>query len=449
MFQRTILERLDEWSASSHRKPLVLRGARQVGKTTVISIFSKKFDQYIYLNLELSEDRKLFENEFSPEELITGIFFTKGMSRGSGKTLIFIDEIQNSPVAVSKLRYLYETDPGLFVIAAGSLLESLIDTHISFPVGRVEFLALRPVSFAEFIRAVEPQQTSSVLDSIPNPSYAHDLLLRLFRIYTLIGGMPEVIQKYSEDRDPGVAKPVFESLIISYLDDVEKYARNPGMIQILRHTIKNSFYSAGRRIVFQGFGKSQYRSREMGEAFRILEKAMLLQLIYPCTSAVLPFIPDVKKSPKVQILDTGMVNYFSGLQVELFGTPDLADFYQGRIAEHIVGQELLASDFSVSGRLNFWIREKPQSMAEVDFLVLHENLVIPVEVKSGSTGRLRSLHQFIDIAPHSFAIRISSGPMSIEKGKTIRGKAFFLLNLPFYLTGNIERCIKWFLGKVG
>ena len=201
------------------------------------------------------------------------------------------------------------------------------------------------------------------------------------------------------------------------------------------------FFEAGNRIKFQGFGNSNYKSREMGEALRILEKAMLLTLIYPSSSMTVPLQTNLKKSPKLQLLDTGMLNYFSGFQKELFGKQQIDTIYQGKIAEHIVGQELLATRGSPLHPLSFWTREKRQSNAEIDFLIQFNDLIIPIEVKSGPTGRLRSLHQFIDKAPHPYAVRIYSGELSVDRIQTINDKPCILLNLPFYLAGSITRYI--------
>ena len=448
MFERLLLTQLHAWAAKDHRKPLVLRGARQVGKTTIVNMFSKEFDQYIHLNLELASEKQMFDNNYSIDELVTAIFFYKDKPKETGKTLLFIDEIQNSQEAVSSLRYFYEEVKDLYVIAAGSLLESLIDSRISFPVGRVEYLAVRPCSFPEFLLAQEDNQSLEILENLPLPEFAHDKLLRQFHLYTLIGGMPEIVQQYSDHQDLYRLNTIYESLLAGYLDDVEKYARNKTMNHIIRHTIQQSFFSAGSRIKFQGFGNSNYKSREMGEAFRILEKAMLLQLVYPATGISLPIQPDVKKSPKLQLLDTGLVNFAVGLQKKIFGAKNISEVYQGRIAEHIAGQELLALNYSVLHKLQFWTREKKHSNAELDFIYSFGDMLIPMEVKTGATGRLRSLHQFIDRALYPFAVRVYAGKLSIEKAETISHKKFYLLNLPFYLVHKLPDYIKWFINNV-
>jgi len=448
MFKRDIIKKLSAWEKENERKPLILRGARQVGKTTAVNMFSKSFDQYIYLNLELKEEKKIFEQEYPIEELIRAIFFYKDQERGNGKILIFIDEIQACPSAVSYLRFFYEIFPDLYIIAAGSLLETLIDTHISFPVGRVEYLVMKPLNFKEFLNALDEKSSLDIINNtMPVPDFAHEKLMKFFHIYSIIGGMPEIVQKYSEKQDILALNNLFDGLIVSYLDDVEKYARNHSMAQVIRYAISNAFYEAGSRIKFQGFGNSNYKSREMGEALKLLEKAMLIYLLYPSSSVEPPLLPNIKKSPRLHVLDTGMLNYFAGFQKDLFGTKNIDSVYQGRIAEHIVGQELLTYDTSPLYKLHFWSRDKKQSSAEIDFLIQFKNLIIPIEVKTGATGRLRSLYQFIDRTSHDYAVRIYSGKLEVNLIKTLNGKNFILLNLPFYLVGCIIEYLDWLMSN--
>jgi len=448
VFYRTILKEFEKWVNRKNRKPLILRGARQVGKTTAVNLFAKQFDQYIYLNLELEEDKKLFQQQRDINDLLEAIFFIKNKKHKAGKTLIFIDEIQMAPEAVAQLRYFYEQVPDLYVIAAGSLLESLINRHINFPVGRVEFCVMYPLSFQEYLIATGEEEALKLLKNIPIPDYAHSRLLKLFNRYTLIGGMPEVVGTDADTKDIQQILPLYEGLLISYIDDVEKYASNQSMARIIRHIINNAFYEFGNRITYKGFGRSNYRSREMSEAFQLLEKTMFLKLIFPTTQTSLPVLEDRKKSPKLQLLDTGLVNYYTGIQKELFQSDDISRFYEGRIAEHIIGQELLALKNSSLHRINFWVREKKQSNAEVDYVFTHHDKLIPIEVKSGSTGRLRSLHQFIDLAPHNYAIRFYSGKVHINDIQTINKKPFYLLNLPYFLAGELERYFDWFIKQV-
>lgn len=447
MIERTILKELELWAKKSDRKPLILRGARQVGKTTAVNIFASQFEQYIYLNLDKQEEKILFEREISFQDLLTSIFFLKNKHK-KANTLIFIDEIQNSPKAVSLLRYFYEEAPNIYVIAAGSLLESIIDNTISFPVGRCEYKILRPLSFYEFLKGIGENEAADIIDKIPIPDFAHDKLLKLFHRFALIGGMPEVISRYGATEDIKEVESVYESLIISYLDDVEKYSKTYGMINVIRHCIKNSFKEAGKRIKFEGFGNGPYRSKEVGEALRALEKALLVNLVYPATDITIPIIPNTRRSPRLHFLDTGLVNYFSGIMGELLLTNDLCSQYNGRIAEHIVGQEILSGSFSPLKTLNFWTREKKQSNAEVDYIIQYKNYIIPVEVKYGKTGTLRSLHQFVNSSDHNLAIRLYSGKMNIEKSKTPEGKEFILLNLPYYLSSSLDMYIEYFVNSL-
>ena len=447
MYYRNLLKYLKEWSLKSSRKPLILRGARQVGKTTLINQFSKEFDQYIYLNLEEQMDKAIFENQDGFDSLLSAIFFIKDKEKTNKRTLIFIDEIQNSTEAVKYLRYFYEKAPDIFVIAAGSLLESLIDKKISFPVGRVEYAVLHPFSFDEFLLATSNTNAFDLLKTIPVPEYAHAKLLSLFNTYTLIGGMPEVVKSYVDNNDIVKLGNIYEALIVSYLDDVEKYANSEKDTRILRFVIRNAFIEAGNRIKFTQFANSKYRAEDISEAFTILEKTHLLKLIYPTTNVQLPIQANNRKSPKLQLLDTGLVNYFSGANKEAFLSDNLMNVYKGKIVEHIVAQELRHVFNSQLHNIHFWVREKKQSNAEIDFVIPYEDKLIPIEVKSGSSGRLRSLHQFIDNASHNFAVRLYAGEIRLEKSATINGKEFMLLNMPYYLSSKILGYISYYINK--
>lgn len=447
MFPRDIQSDLKKWLLQPTRKPLVIRGARQVGKTTVIHQFAKSFGQYIYLNLELPEDRQPFEQFERVETLLQTIFFLKNKRLDQKhQTLLFIDEIQAVPEALHVLRYLYEQEPGLPVIAAGSMLETLFDKEVSFPVGRVEYRVLRPVSFPEFLMALGESAALEQLHQIPIASFAHQKLMSLFHTYALIGGMPEAVQHYSINKDLIALGSIYDSLLTSYMDDSEKYARNDSQAQIIRHAIRSAFAEAGKRIKFQGFGNSNYGSREMGEALRALQKALLVSIVYPETGFTLPLLPDLKKSPRLQVLDTGLMNYVAGIQKEILNTDDLNKVYQGRMIEHLVGQELLAFQHQSLSALHFWVREKKTSVAEVDYLFPFEGKLIPIEVKSGAEGRLRSMHLFMDAAPHAMAVRFYAGEVAVTKATTPMGKAYKLLSLPYYAVTQLEKYLRWLEG---
>jgi predicted AAA+ superfamily ATPase len=449
MITRSLLAELSIWAKNPQKKPLVLRGARQVGKTTLINQFGHQFEQYIYFNLELKEDSAPFENFIDIETLLQTIFFLKNKSISlKHKTLIFIDEIQVVPEALNILRYFFENEPTISVIAAGSMMETLFNKKVSFPVGRVEYKVLRPFSFEEFLEALEEKSVLQQIHIVPANSFAHNRLMKLFHTYAIIGGMPEVVSHYAQHKDINALKPIYDSLLNSYMEDVEKYATSDAQIIHLRHCIQSVFLQAGKRIKFEGFGNSAYRSREMGESLRIIEKALLLQLVYPVTSTYLPLMPEIKKSPRLQVLDTGLLNYSIGIQKEIFQTDDLNSVYQGTMIEHLVGQQILSVQYTALSKLNFWVREKKTSTAEVDFIYLFDGQLIPIEVKSGKEGTLKSLHLFMEDAPHNLAVRFYAGEISITNAATASGKKYKLLNLPYYLSTKIEQYLHWFKNSI-
>lgn len=439
-YNRSIEEKMKVWSRSPFRKPLVLRGARQVGKTTAVKQFARNFHQFVSLNLE-TEDAKMFEGEKSIHRLVDRIFFEKQALKDETDTLIFIDEIQEVPAALNMLRYFYEEYPQYHVIAAGSLLESLFNQNVSFPVGRVDYLYMYPFSFAEFLEAMGEKAALTAYATVPVPDYAVDKLMQLFHTYTLVGGMPEAVERYVLTKDILQLKPVYDTLLLSYLDDVEKYALTSSQIQVMRHCIRSCFAEAGERIKFVGFGHSSYSSKDIGEALRTLSKALILHLTYPTTQTSLPFAPDLKRSPRLQVLDTGMLNYFSNVQREVFSSNDLNNLYKGRIAEHIIAQELIANTDNYLQPLLFWVREKSGSNAEVDFLFSTPQGMIPIEVKSGATGHLKSLLLYMDETEVSLAVRLYAGEYRKEELVTTKGKTFTLLNLPYCFAGKLQEYI--------
>ena len=238
------------------------------------------------------------------------------------------------------------------------------------------------------------------------PEIAENKLASLFRLYSFVGGMPEVVARYVETEDMSQLNPVYESLITSYKDDVSKYAKNATEANVIRHVIETAPFETGKRIKFERFGNSNYKSKEIGEALKILERAMFLYLRYPVNGHELPLVPNFKQHPRLQFLDTGLLNYALGLSSVYYKDVQLSDAYNGMIAEHVVGQELLASQ--------------------------------SVEVKSGATGSLRSLHSYIDEGGFEVALRLYSGKKSVENAVTPQGrKPYKLVNLPLYYAGKL------------
>lgn len=453
MFKRQIQASLQKWAASPFRKPLVIRGARQTGKTTVVNEFAKGFATYLYVNLENPLAVSLFETPQSIDDLLSDLLLFCNTSKKEGTILLFIDEIQNSPAAVQKLRYFYEERPDIFVIAAGSLLERLLASGISFPVGRVEYLAMRPCSFLEFLNAIGETALHDRIREAPaslNPF--HEKLMLLLNRYALIGGMPEVVARYAATKDIPDLSSVLSGLLEGYRDDSEKYAGSKIEKECIRTILQQGWGMAGSAITFNGFGGSNYKSREMGESFRILEKAMLLELVYPTVNTALPIITESKKSPKLLWLDIGLVNFAAGNQREVFGAKDILDVWRGHLAEQLVGQELLTLNDQYGTIRAFWVRNSKGSDAEVDFVCNIQSTLIPIEVKSGINSKLRSLHSFVDqsnktqnASPCKLAVRIWSGPYSTDTVTTAEGNSFSLINIPFYLIGALHTIVEGYL----
>lgn len=443
MLRRRIEKDLTEWFYREERKPLILRGARQVGKTTVIHKFAEKFSQFIYLNLEKREDREIFSENLPFQKLLEGIFFLKDADLQEESTLICIDEIQNSPEAIAYLRFFYEEAPHIPVVCAGSLLEVYIDSYsVSFPVGRVEYLYLFPLDFEEYLDNLDTTKPLEAYIQVPVYSYAHSMLMEYFHEYSMIGGMPEVCADYLSHRDVKRLERIYEGLFTSYIDDAAKYSSSPSSYQSLRHVIETSANESGARIKFQGFGNSSYRSREIGEALRTLERAMFLYLLYPSTDTGLPALPDRKKSPRLQFIDIGLLNYSAGVQGHYIGIDDLNSLYRGKLVEQIVGQEMLAHKAGKLEKPRFWVREKSGSSAEVDFVYPFEGSLYPIETKAGKTGTLRSLHEFMEGSQLSVAFRLYAGKERTDTVNTSSGKAFTLYSIPYYLAGRIEALIE-------
>jgi predicted AAA+ superfamily ATPase len=407
-------------------------------------MFASEFKIFISLNLEREADRAIFEKTDSIADILNAIYLLKNIVPQEGETLLFIDEIQESPKAIQLFRYFHEERPELFVIAAGSLLEFSLKEVASFPVGRIEYLCLHPMDFEEFLMAMGYQAAFEQLQQIPVPSFAHATLLNLFHNYAIIGGMPAVLSEYARTKNiAGVAR-IYSQLWQAYKDDSEKYAKNNTARRVIRHILETAPHETDR-ITFERFGRSSYRSREVGEAMRALDMARVVQLIYPTTSVTPPIITDFKKRPRLRLLDTGLLNQAAGLQGPMIGVRDLNDFYRGKIIQHLVTQELIAIHDQPSYRPHFWIREEGSTTSEVDLVLQHDQYIIPIEIKSGPTGRLRSLHEFIDRCDHRYGIRMSPSTLAIEKARTPRAKKDFLLaNLPYYLAVKLPEYIAWF-----
>lgn len=445
-----IIRRLTEhnlkvWKQNPNRKPLILRGARQVGKTTLVKEFAKSYKFVITLNLEKPADASFFDNKLDVKSIVESLFLSGNISIGSiGETLLFIDEIQESPEAIQMLRYFYEEYPDLNVIAAGSLLEFAMKKVKSFPVGRVEYLYLHPLNFIEYLEAIDHQPALEQINRVPVEAFAHSVLLGLFNKYSIVGGMPEVICNFIEKDSLTELPGVYESIWGTYRNDVEKYASNDTERKIIKHIMSTAHNYVDQRIKFQNFGQSNYRSREVGEALRHLDDAKIIRLIYPTTDVEVPVKPDLRKSPRLQFMDTGLINNELGIQGDMLTLADLSSAYKGAIIPHLILQELISLNTISDKKPLFWVRDKKQSSSEVDLVFSYKNMVIPIEIKSGSDGTLRSLHQFVERCNHPYAVRLYSGKFEIVRTRTPGGKPYLLMNLPYYLGTKIPDYLAYF-----
>lgn len=441
MFNRKIITYLENWKNKKQRKPLILRGARQVGKTSAILMFGKKyFENIIHINLEKADHLSLFKDELSLEdfEKIIQIKFHEKII--PGKTLIFIDEIQNSMPLIKLLRFFYEEKPHIHVIAAGSLLKAKIERQgFSLPVGRIEYAYLYPVDFFEYLEAKQETELLGYLKNISFsekiPAGVHRQALTLFNEYTMIGGMPEIVDIFTKKNNISELKNIYASLFTSYTEDVYKYG-STAHIKYLTYVIETAPLFAGTTITYNKFGESNFRSREMSSTFTTLENVMLLYQAQATKSTDLPIIPQRKRAKKLLFLDIGLVNHQMNIHESYLKLKDLNKFYRGRIAEQVVGQNILAQYINTPAKLFYWAKEKEKSSAEIDFCLNKQGKILGIEVKSGKIGKLKSLYEFVKTVTSPQPIRIYSGELKKESIK-INNKTFSLLSLPFYLTPRV------------
>lgn len=428
VFHRFLLDQLPKG------RHFLLTGAKGVGKTTLSETFGNRFSNRIYLSLTTAADQAIFTRNSSKEEILRAISFLKNKEiRGKG-TLLVLDEISSCPAAAEWLCWFLENPKG--PSPAIMAISSLIDPTQPLFNGALQPLLpeyrLTPFSFEEFLSVMDDPPALEAFREAPVPLYACQKLLHYFHQFTLVGGMPEIVREFSRTRHPGNLKKIYENLHGNFLKEIEQLRTGKKARQLTAGILLNCYPFAATRIRFNDFGNLNRGSREVAKAFHRLEAMMVLRLVYPVIQPTLPLLPVTGRFPLVQMVDTGLVNYFSGIRKELFASRDMNALFEGQIARHIVGQELAALNPP-----RFWVRSKNQSEALVDFVIPFEELLIPVVVRSGAPGRLRSLHQFVDRAPHPFAVRLSALPPAINQCKTLKGKNFFLLNLPYFLSRKI------------
>jgi predicted AAA+ superfamily ATPase len=390
---------LRRWQESSRRKPLILRGARQVGKTWSLKEFGKnRFESLALVDLERNQPlRKLFDGDLKVTRICSDLEVILQQKITPGKTLLFFDEIQACPRAITALRYFYEEMPELHVVAAGSLLEFAIEES-SFPVGRVQFLNLYPLCFAEYLEAIgNGAAATAVLGNPAEISPAvHELLREELKRYFFIGGMPAAVKAYLENQSLRDAFEVQQEIAESYRMDFAKYTP-----RVDRFCLDSVFTSLsqhiGQQIKYARLGEG-YSNPTLKKAFDALCLAQVARRIPSVDPSGLPLGATASaKSFKALMLDIGLMRYLSGMPNDIeYAKSDLLAIYRGAMAEQFIGQEMLVSQ---KGGLYYWDRQAKSSSAEVDYLAVLNGKIHPVEVKSGASGSLRSLHLFLASYP--------------------------------------------------
>jgi len=432
--KRTIEAYLAEWKDRSGRKPLILLGARQVGKTYTVRAFGREhFSRVVVIDLEQRTDlHAVFRSDLRSDRIVSELEAAAGQRIIPGETLLFLDKIQACPRAIMALRYLYEQMPDLHVIAAGSLLEFSLATE-PFPVGRVEFLWMHPLTFSEFLLATKRELIAgrrphlSTVD--PVPPALHRELTEALRQYFLVGGMPQAVEVYARTRSLIEVDRILSGIIEAYRSDMGKYSAR------LDRTCLEQVFSAiagriGQQIKYTALYPEQ-RVETIKSCLRVLEQAQVIRRVTAASGQGLPLSAQVSdKVFKMIFLDIGLLRSMAGIpSAEVLRARTLLDTYRGALAEQFVGQELSALGPAVfdeprragNDRLYFWRRDGRGSSAEVDYLQEQQGVIIPLEVKSGPAGKLRSLKMYLDEHPQAdHGLVLHDGEVSTAAGGTIR-----------------------------
>ena len=445
--QRHQLQSLDRWLRNKNRKPLIIRGARQVGKSTLVELFAQQYGQNLrHVNLERHPELSQIFSDKNPEQIIQQIEFLPKMGSIDRDTLLFLDEIQAVPEAIPALRCFYEDMPKLPVISAGSLLEfALADHTFSMPVGRIQYLHLEPMTFSEFLLAMDEERLKKYIDHYePGQEISeivHQRLLHLLRSYYYIGGMPEAVAVFANSRSYKDVSEVHNSIIETYRDDFPKYAgsRNLNrMLNVFNFVARN----VGVKVKYSNIS-SQDQSVTIKKDIELLAMARVIGKVIHSHCSGLPLQADLKEKVfKLLFLDVGLMNAICGLDWRAVSQMDETKLInQGAIAEQFIGQHLQAMLAGKPNReLNYWLREGRSSNAELDFVIALGGTIIPIEVKSGATGTLKSLHQFMGSKQTPLAIRFDTQRPAVHQIDTVisvnkqrKQVKYPLISLPLYL----------------
>lgn len=404
---------LFNWKNDPEKKPLLLRGARQIGKSSTVRNLGKSFPYYIEINFELEPElTAIFETLTDINELCRQISLLKGIKIKDGQTLLFLDEIQVSSLVIHKLRYFYELRPNLHVIAAGSLLEFAIAESPSFGVGRIRSLFMMSFSFTEYLLALKEDILVDALRDLspshPLPEAVHQKCLRHLKNYIVIGGMPEAVASFVKHGDILRVQKVLDDLIVSYQADFPKYKTRISTDRLIE-VFRSAVYQVGSKYKYSNT-VSALNSEQIRNALYILEKAGLIYAITHSDCNGIPLGAEINpKRKKYIVLDTGIYQRILGLDFSQFLLENDVEFInKGKIAELFVGLELLKNNsFHQPPELYYWHREKQGSQAEVDYVIQKHNKIIPIEVKASAQGKMKSLHLFLDEKKPEFGVRTS------------------------------------------
>lgn len=409
LMRRSVTEALHAWSDSPRRKPLVVRGARQVGKTWAINDFgASRFAAVHTIDLEARRDwHRLFEGNLDARRIVAELEVVLGRRIAAGHDLLFFDEIQACPRALVALRYFYEQLPELHVVAAGSLLEFALGEY-SFPVGRVQFANVFPMTFAEFLWALGEDVAAEVVNAAPAPQsdVVHEHLLELVRRYLFVGGMPEAVEAFAASGSQQEAFAVQDELAVAYHEDFGKYAGRADK-DCLDGVLAGVARGVGGQVKYAHLVEG-FDNRAIKRAFDLLSRARVVRPVRAASPAGPPLAASAsQKRFKAIMVDVGLMQRLSGLRADVeYARRDLLKVFQGALAEQFVGQELLAAS---GGEIYYWAREERGSTAEVDYLIDVGGRVTPVEVKAGPAGRLRSLRMLLERYPEAAPGVVVSG----------------------------------------
>jgi predicted AAA+ superfamily ATPase len=434
--KRDIYKSLCDWKDGQNRRPLLIRGARQTGKTYIINEFGvKEFNRLITLNFERNPEYNDIFNTYDPIDILEKISLYTGEKIEPGKTLLFLDEIQECPRAIMSLRYFFEEMPSVHIIAAGSLLEfTLSSENFKMPVGRIQYLYLFPLSFGEFLTAVGESELRSYLSDFSRlknlPQSLHAKLNEYIRKYLITGGMPAVVQEYITTHDIINCQNIQRSILDTYTDDFAKYARK-SKHQYLKKVFNAVPGMVGQKFIYTKVDRS-IKSRDLKEALELLETAGIVTRVRQTSGEGLPLAASVNETYfKVLFLDVGLLHAITGIYSNTAKEKNLTAIFNGAVAEQFAGQELIAyQNPFTKPALYYWGRKAKNSTAEIDYLMELNAQIIPIEVKSGSVGRMKSLHLFIEKYHSKKAVKISQAPFN--EGSPI-------VSLPFYVIESFLR----------